>query len=188
VTAKPPAGAVKLGAEPPHALGDAEAPVMVEEFGDFECSSCASVHPVLKSMKAEFGTRLVIVFREFPLVSVHAQALPAARAAEAAGLQGKFWQMHDMLYENQKVWHEASDAAPLFEQYAGALGLDLARFKRDLTSEAVEQRIQRDRERGNWIGVTGTPTVFVNGREAPFESLTVEQLRGLINAQPANSH
>src|SRR6266542_4535777 len=95
---KPPEGPPKLGAVPPQALGNVDAPVMLEEFGDFECQSCAQVHPVLKTMKQEFGPRLVIVFREFPLQTVHPHALSAAQAAEAAGLQGKFWEMHDLLY------------------------------------------------------------------------------------------
>lgn len=176
-------GAVKLGAEPPHALGDTNAPVMLEEFGDFECPPCGSLHPVLKSMKAEFGSSVVIVFREFPLVSKHAHALAAARAGEAAGLQGRFWEMHDLLYENQKTWHDASDAQPNFEEYATRIGLVLDRFKRDILSEAVDQRIVLDRERGNWIGVNSTPSVFLNGREVPLESLTSDKLRGLINAE-----
>jgi protein-disulfide isomerase len=176
-------GTVKLGAEPPHALGDTNAPVMLEEFGDFECSPCASLHPVLKSMRAEFGPKVVIVFREFPLASKHVHALAAARAAEAAGLQGRFWEMHDLLYENQKTWHNASDAQPHFEEYATRIGLVLDRFRGDITSEAVAQRIMLDRERGQWIGVNSTPTVFLNGREVPAESLTSDHLRGLINTE-----
>jgi protein-disulfide isomerase len=180
---KPPVGSVKLGADPPHVLGETDAPVMLEEFGDFECPHCSLVHPVLKTMKADFGPRLVIVFREFPMVSLHAHALAAARAAEAAGLQDKFWEMHDLLYENQKAWHEVSDVGPLFEQYANRIGLDPDRFKRDIDGEVVSRRILLDGQRGRWIGVNGTPTVFLNGREVPFESLAPDKLRALINAQ-----
>jgi protein-disulfide isomerase len=175
-------GAVKLGSEPPHALGDLNAPVMLEEFGDFECPACGKLLPVLKSMKAEFGPSVVIVFREFPM-SKHAHALAAARAGEAAGLQGRFWEMHDLLYENQKAWHDAADTQPLFEEYATRIGLDLDRFKRDLRSEVVDRRIVLDRERGTWIGVNSTPTVFLNGREVPIGSLTSDKLRELINAE-----
>lgn len=173
----------KLGASPPYALGSIESPVLIEEFGDFECPPCGLLHPILKTMKAEFGSRLVIVFREFPMTSLHPHAMAAARAAEAAGLQGKFWEMHDMLYENQSAWHNAADVGPLFEQYAMTIGLDLERFKQDTAGQVVDQRIRLDRERGNWIGVEGTPTVFLNGREVPFESLTLDRLRGLINAE-----
>ena len=181
--AKSPTGAVKLGADPPHVLGTENAPVMLEEFGDFECPPCGLLHPLLKAMKAEFGARLVIVFREFPMASLHPHAMEAARAAEAAGLQGKFWEMHDVLYENQKTWHEAGDVKSLFEGYATRVSLDLDRFNQDITSAAVNQRILLDRERGAWIGVNSTPTVFLNGREVPFESLGPDKLRVLINAQ-----
>ena len=180
-------GTVELGAEPPHTLGDANAAVMLEEFGDFECSPCGSLHPVLKNIKAEFGSRVVIVFREFALVSKHKHALEAAQAAEAAGLQGKFWEMHDLLYENQKTWHEPADVRPIFEEYAIKTGLALDRFKQDIFSETVNRRIALDRQRGNWIGVNGTPTVFLNGREVPSESLTADKLRALINEEIRSS-
>jgi protein-disulfide isomerase len=174
-------GPAKLGANPPFALGAIAAPVMIEEFGDFECPPCGALHPVLKAMKAQFGAQLVIVFREFPMTSLHPHAMAAARAAEAAGLQGKFWEMHDLLYENQSAWHLASDVGPIFEQYATRINLDLDRFKRDIASQIVNQRIQLDRERGIWIGVQGTPTVFLNGREVPFESLDADRLARLIS-------
>lgn len=159
---------------------------MLEEFGDFECPPCGSLHPVLKLMKEEFGSRVVLVFREYPLVSLHPHALGAARAAEAAGLQGKFWQMHNLLLENQTTWHTAQDPNPIFEQYAATIGLDLTRFRQDLVSEVVAERLRLDRERATWIGVNSTPTVFLNGREVPFESLSVDKLRALIKAQLAS--
>ncbi len=173
----------KLGAEPPHTLGDTNAAVMVEEFADFECPPCASLQPVLKAMKQEFGPRLVIVFRQFPIAARHKHALSAARAAEAAGAQGKFWEMHDLLYENQKTWHEATDVGPIFEEYAGRIGLQVDRFKADLADEALQRRIILDRERGAWIGVNSTPTVFLNGREIPIDSLEANRLRELIRSQ-----
>ena len=140
------------------------------------------LHPVLKTMEKEFLPRIRVIFREFPLVPTHPHALNAARAAEAAGLQGKFWEMHDLLYENQKLWHEDFDARPTFEVYAKRLGLDLERFKRDVSSQVVEQRIFLDGKRAHELGVKGTPTVFLNGRELPFESLAPEKLRAQINA------
>ena len=134
-------------------------------------------------MESEFGPRLQVIFREFPLVPTHPHALAAARAAEAAGLQGKFWEMHDLLYENQKTWHADFDVRPIFEGYATRIGLDLERFKRDLANEIVERRIFLDGKRAQALGVKGTPTVFLNGREVPFESLATEKLRVLINAE-----
>ncbi len=173
----------EMGANPPHTHGPADAPVTLEEFGDFECPPCGMLHPVLQTMEKEFGLRLRIVFREFPLVPTHVHALAAARTAEAAGLQGKFWEMHEMLYENQKTWHEAFDARPIFEDYATKIGLNLEKFRSDSASEAVAQRIFLDGKRGHALGVTGTPTVFLNGREVPFESLPADKLRELIKAE-----
>ena len=178
---------VEPGAQPPHAIGPENAPVTLEEFGDFECPPCGLLHPVLKTMEKEFGPRLRVIFREFPLVPTHPNALPAARSAEAAGLQGKFWEMHGLIYENQRSWHEEVDARPTFEGYAKKIGIDLERFRRDLTSQVVEQRIFLDGKRAHALGVKGTPTVFLNGREVPFESLAPEKLRVLINVELTNT-
>jgi protein-disulfide isomerase len=115
----------------------------------------------------------------------HQHALAAARAAEAAALQGKFWEMHDMIYENQKTWHEAFDVRPIFEGYATKIGLDLEQFRRDNSNEIVERRIFLDGKRGHALGVKGTPTVFLNGREVPFESLAPDKLKALINSELA---
>ena len=171
------------GANPPHTLGPADAPVTLEEFGDFECPPCGMLHPVLKTMEKEFGPRIRIIFREFPLVPTHVHALAAARSAEAAGLEGKFWEMHDLLYENQKTWHDAFDARSIFEDYATKIGLNLEKFRSDSSGEIVAQRIFLDGKRAHVLGVTGTPTVFMNGREVPFESLAPDKLRALIQAQ-----
>ncbi len=174
------------GAEPAHTHGNADAPVTLEEFGDFECPPCGLLHPILKTLETEFGpTKLRIIFREFPLVPTHPHALAAARAAEAAGLQGRFWEMHHMLYENQAKWHEAFDTRPIFEGYATKIGLDLNQFRQDLTGEIVERRIFLDGRRAHSLGVTGTPTVFINGREIPFESLDPQKLKPLIEAELA---
>lgn len=174
---------VKLGAEPPHARGNIDAPVMLEEFGDFECAPCGSLHSVLKSIESEFGADLVIVFRQFPIVATHRNAMTAARASEAAGLQGKFWEMHDILYENQNTWRRATEVQPIFEEYATSIGLVMDQFKRDISSEVVERRITLDRDRGYWIGVNSTPTVFLNGREVDPESLRADKLSNLIRTE-----
>jgi protein-disulfide isomerase len=174
------------GAEPAHALGDPKAPVTLEEFGDFECPPCGVLHPILKGIETEYGaTKVRIIFREFPLVPNHVHALAAARAAEAAALQGRFWEMHDMIYEHQKDWKEAFDVRPIFEGYAKSIGLDVQQFARDNTSETVERRIFLDGKRGHSLGVQGTPTVFLNGKEVPFESLAPDKLKALINNELA---
>jgi protein-disulfide isomerase len=171
------------GAQPPHSLGPEDAPVTLEEFADFECPPCGLLHPVMKTMEKEFEPRLRVIFREFPLVPTHPHALPAARSAEAAGLQGKFWEMHDLIFESQKIWHGEFDARPTFEGYAKKIGLDLERFRQDVNGQVVEQRIFLDGKRAHDVGVKGTPTLFLNGREVPFESLAPDKLRALIKAE-----
>jgi len=186
-TTPPPATAGVNGAEPPHTLGPTSAKVHLEEFGDFECPPCGLLHPILQQMQTEFSDRLQITFREFPLVPTHQHAMAAASAAEAAALQGKFWEMHDLLYEHQKDWHEVFDVRPIFEGYAKQIGLDVERYKRDVNSDPVADRIIQDGKRGHYLGVKGTPTVFLNGREVPFESLPADKLRVLINSELSGS-
>lgn len=168
------------GAEPAHTLGPANAPVKIEEFGDFECPPCGLFHPILKQMHEEFGDKLHITFREFPLAN-HDHAIPAASAAEAAGMQGKFWEMHALIFEGQSHWKTQFDVRPVFEAYAKRIGLDVERYKRDVTSDRVEQRIFLDGKRARSMGVNSTPTVFLNGREVPFQSLPADTLRVLID-------
>lgn len=168
------------GADPPHTIGPANAPVKIEEFGDFECPPCGMFHPILKQMVQEFGNQIQVTYREFPLNPPHQHAVHAAAAAEAAALQGKFWEMHGMIFEHQSEWKVAFDSRPIFEGYAKQLGLDVERFKRDVQSDRVEQRIFLDGRRGHSLGVNSTPTVFMNGREVPFEQLPAERLRVLI--------
>ncbi|PWT93885.1 MAG: protein-disulfide isomerase [Blastocatellia bacterium] len=171
------------GAQPPWVLGPATAPVTLEEFGDFECPPCGLLHPILLQMRREFGDKIRLIFRENPIVPNHQHALAAASSAEAAGNQGKFWEMHDLLYENQKTWHEAFDVRPIFEGYAKQIGLDLERFKQDVNSDQVAKRITDDGIRGRAMGVKGTPTVFMNGHEVPFEQLPAEKLRVVIKKE-----
>lgn len=169
------------GAQPPHFRGSNNASVTLEEFGDFECPPCGLFHPILQSIEMEYGPRLKVIFREFPLTPPHVHALAAARAAEAAGIQGKFFEMHDQLYQNQKAWKDVFDVRPVFEEYARRIGLDVERWKKDQTGEVVEQRIFLDGVRAHALGVKGTPTVFLNGTEVPFEQLTPEALRFAID-------
>ena len=168
------------GAEPAHVLGPATAPLHVEEFGDFECPPCGLFHPILQQMHAEFGDQMQITFREFPLVPTHQHALAAASAAEAAGMQGKFWEMHDLLYDHQNEWKKEFDVRPVFESYAKQIGLDIARYNNDMNSDQVAQRIFMDGKRGHSMGVSGTPTVFLNGREVPFDNLPADKFRTVL--------
>lgn len=169
------------GADPPHIRGNVNAPVTLEEFGDFQCGGCGAYHPELKKIEAEFGDRLRVIFRELPLVPAHEHALLAAQAAEAAGLQGKFWEMHDKLYENQAAWVDAKDLVPLFVDYAKQIGLNPDQFMKDLNGDKVAQRIFQDGKRAHAFNLKSTPTFFVNGKEAKGDKMKPEDLRQMIN-------
>jgi protein-disulfide isomerase len=179
----PPVRTGVAGAEPGHTKGPANAPAQIEEFGDYQCPPCGMFHPVLEQMVKEFGDKLHVTFRHFPLPN-HQHALRAASAAEAAGLQGKFWQMHALIYEHQKDWKDLFDVRPVFDGYAKQIGLDVERFNRDLGGSLVQQRIVADSNRGQSLGVKGTPSVFLNGREVAFENLLqAERLRAVIQKE-----
>jgi protein-disulfide isomerase len=173
-------GAEPPGAEPPHVRGNPNATVTLEEFADFQCPSCGAYYPELKKIEAEFGDKLRVIFRERPLVPPHDHALMAAQAAEAAGLQDRFWEMHDKLYENQTAWTEAKDLVPVFVDYAKQIGLDTDRFMKDLNGEKVATRIFQDGKRVHFLNVNSTPTFFVNGKEAKDEQWKPEGLRAMI--------
>jgi protein-disulfide isomerase len=175
-----PAGEVQ-GAEPPHLRGNANAPVTLEEFGDFQCGACGSYYPELKKIETEYGDKLKVIFRELPLVTMHQHALLAAQAAEAAGLQGKFWEMHDKLYEDQVNWSARNDLVPVFVDYAKQIGLNTDQFMKDLNGEKVAARIFQDGKRAHSFGLKGTPSFFVNGKEAKDDQWKPEGLRQMIN-------
>lgn len=177
----PMQGAEPAGAQPPHIRGNPNAPVTLEEFADFQCGACGAYYPELKKIEAEFGERLRVIFRENPLVPQHQYGLVAAQAAEAAGLQGKFWEMHDKLFENQKTWAEAKDVVPLFVDYAKQIGLNTDQFMRDLNGEAVAARIFQDGKRSHALVVNSTPTFFVNGKQATGDQWKPDGLRQMIN-------
>ena len=160
-TVAKPAASVKTRAENLHVRGEHNAPVTLEEFADFQCPPCAMISSALDELEREYHGRLRVVFRNFPLVN-HVHAVPAASAAEAAGLQGQFWQMHDLLYREQKVWSKATEVQSVFSSYAGMLGLDVERFKADMQSPAMKAIVEKDRREGEARGVKNTPTLFVN--------------------------
>jgi protein-disulfide isomerase len=142
-----------------HVIGPDHAPVTVVEYGDFECPSCKQATGAVKLMLARFDERVRLAFRHFPLEGVHPHALRAAEASECAAGQGKFWPMHDLLFENQQHLKQQQ----LFE-YARRLGLDMSRFTAEMDDEIYLQRIRDHQHSGDASGVRGTPTFFVNGR------------------------
>ncbi len=180
------AGAVASGApgaQPPRAVGREGAPLVLEEFGDYQCPPCGQYYPEVEKLRADYGDRLRLVFRHYPLTQAHPHALMAAHAAEAAALQNHFWEMHDRIFRNQRDWAKAPDPRAIFEGYARALGLDVARFTRDMGSSEVDARIVADHERAKSLGVTSTPTFFLNGRELEAAKLTTTaDLRAALDA------
>ena len=171
------------GAEPARALGPESAPVVLEEFGDYQCPPCAQVFPEVETIRREYGDRLRFVFRHYPLTSIHPHALLAAHAAEAAGQQNKFWEMHRALYENQQVWSRTPDPRPLFETYARQINLDVERFRRDVGGREGDSRVVADHSRARSLGVESTPTFFLNGRKLPPMSGFGRELRAQIERE-----
>jgi protein-disulfide isomerase len=141
-----------------HIQGSANAPVTLVQYGDYECPYCGAAYPIVKEVQARMGNRLRFVFRNFPISTSHPHAEQAAEAAEAAASQGKFWQMHDLLYENQKHLRDQD-----LRRYAVELALDLERFDRELAEHVHAARIHEDFMSGVRSGVNGTPTFYING-------------------------
>jgi protein-disulfide isomerase len=141
-----------------HALGPAHARVTLVEYGDYECPHCGALHPVIEAARKAFGGNLRFVFRHFPLRASHPHALAAANAAEAAGAQGRFWEMHHRLYQRQTQLEDGD-----LSEHARAIGLDLPRFERELAARAHEVRIREDLASAARSGAAGTPSLFING-------------------------
>ena len=168
-------------AESLHIRGNPNAPVTMEEFGDFQCPPCASFATFGEGLLKEYDSRLRIVFRNFPLPA-HEHAREAALAAEAAGLQGRFWEMYDVLYREQVFWSYAPNARELFESYAGTIGLNLDQFRKDIDSEKVRERVDSDHARGDSLGIKLTPTLFINNQPVEPKDKNPEGVRSAINA------
>ncbi|MDB5222846.1 MAG: DsbA family protein [Chitinophagaceae bacterium] len=143
-----------------HIQGKATAPLELVEYGDYQCLHCGHAYPIIKNVQRSLGADLKFVFRNFPLAEAHPDAFNAAVAAETAGLQHKFWEMHDIIFENQ----EALDSESLF-LYARSIGLDLERFKNDIQKNTVTEKVEIDFESGVRSGVNGTPSFFINGKK-----------------------
>ena len=141
-----------------HVQGPSDAPVTLVEYGDYECPYCGEAYPIVKAVQEQMGERLRFVFRNFPLTNSHPHAQHAAEAAEAATVQGKFWEMHDHLFEHQGALDDAHLA-----QYAREVGVDESRFTREMSEHTHAERVREDFMSGIRSGVNGTPTFFVNG-------------------------
>lgn len=180
------------GASPTsHIEGQGQDHVTLVEYGDYQCPYCAEYYPTVKQVASEYNTQMTFQFRNFPLTSLHPNAFAAARAAEAANLQGKFWQMHDLLYtqsveyynsnETLSNWVASSDPSTYFDQYAQELGLNVPKFKSDYSSDKVNNTVNADMNAGNALGVNATPTFYLDGKEIQVGN-SVASFEKLINA------
>ncbi|OGE44123.1 hypothetical protein A3B45_04205 [Candidatus Daviesbacteria bacterium RIFCSPLOWO2_01_FULL_39_12] len=158
--------------------GNKEAKVSLVEYSDFQCPACGAYYPLLKQLNQEFGDKILFVYRHFPLPN-HKNAEPAAQAAEAAGRQGKFWEMHDLLFENQTDWSNQSAAKETFIEYAQSLNLDIEKFKSDLDSPQVKDKVKRDYQSGLQFKVNATPTFFLNNQKLP-NPRSFEEFKSII--------
>jgi len=165
--------------------------ITLVEYGDFQCPYCGEYYAAVKDVQAEYNTEMTFQFVNFPLISIHQNAFAGARAAEAAALQGKFWQMHDLLYEeNQEyydtnetanTWVGASDPESYFDQYAAQLGLNVNEFEADYASSQVNNIVNADMAKGNKLGVDATPTFYLDGKQIQVGD-SVSSFEQLINA------
>lgn len=177
-----PAGTVRSD----HALGPANAPVTIEFFSDLQCPQCARYEPMVKSLKAEYGDKVRMILRHFPL-SVHEHALPAAWAAEAAANQGKFWEMVEALYKSQWIWAKAPAPRAAFLDLAKQVGLDLDKFQADMDKPEVRDRIAADQAHAQSIGVNAAPSVVINGYNLPNTNFGEDGFRAAIQAALAKT-
>jgi protein-disulfide isomerase len=175
-----PQGEAKVIRDTSHKQGSGS--VELVEFGDYQCPACGAAYPNVKQIMKDYDGKVTLYFRNFPLTTVHQHAEISAQAAEAAADQGKFWEMHDKLYETQKEWSEDTDPTVKFAAYAKDLGLDVDKFKKALADEQFKSVVDQDAADGNALGINSTPTFYLNGTKLTggFDYAT---LRDAIEAQ-----
>lgn len=162
--------------------GHSDAPVTLIEYADFQCPACGAYFPVIDQLLTEMEGKVKVVMRHYPLIQAHPNALIAARASEAAGRQGKFWEMHALLFKNQREWSGAADPMKaIFPSYAGKIGLSMDQFKKDAADSSIDDKINRDRATGDELGIEGTPMFILNGEKIPNPK-TFEDLRLIVEA------
>jgi len=166
-----------------HVTGKGTKNVTLIEYGDYQCPACGAYYPVVKQLVAQYENDIFFQFRNFPLTQIHQNAFAGARAAEAADKQGKYWEMHDLLYEGQQDW--GTSAAPLsfFDNYAKSLSLDMTKFHADYQSQAVNDVINADINEGKKIGANSTPTFVLEGKKIEENPRDVQSFSDLIQAE-----
>lgn len=152
-----------------HVYGTAASKVVLTEYGDFQCPYCGNEHPIIKQVTEEYKGQIAFVYRNFPLTSLHPNALAAAGAVEAAGLQGKYWEMHNYIFENQSDWENLTGTTRTdkFISYAKSMKLDTTKFANDMSSDNVSTKINFDEALGQKLGVDSTPSFYLNGTLVP---------------------
>lgn len=176
------------GANPPNQAGSPTAAITLEEFADFQCGSCAAANPILNEIKSTYGSRIRFIFRNYPLsIAAHDKAYDAAVAAEAAGLQGKFWEMQNLLFTNQQAWSTAPAYKQMWKDYAGKIGLDVTKWENDMAGMAAKGRVDADIARGKAAGVNSTPSLFLNGTLIPYAEMNLAGLKKIIDGELANT-
>lgn len=173
---------VATGALSNNFYGQESGIITVTEFADFQCPACAGFFPIVSQVKEQFADQIRFELRHFPLVQIHPNATAAHRAAQAAANQGKFWEMHDLLYSRQQSWSTVNNPGEVFEQYAQELQLDMDKYRSEVSGSEVLGVINADIEEGKRLGVTGTPTFFVDGERIDDLSAlsTVEDFAAFI--------
>jgi len=159
-----------------HVKGNTEAGILLVEYSDFQCPACENVAPVLSGLIENFGDQFAIEYRHFPLRQIHPNAQIAAQAAEAAGIQGKFWEMHDLLFEKQSEWSRSVNPKRYFYDYAESLGINEDRFKLDLESDEVKERVNGDFDDATAFELPGTPAFMFNGEIIDLNTFVQENL------------
>lgn len=144
--------------------GNKNAKVTLVEFSDFQCPACGFREPMVQQAMKDFDGKIKLLYKHFPLTTVHRNAYPAAKAAEAAGRQEKFWEMHDLLFARQKTWEATTDPKKEFTGYAKELKLDTEKFQKDYEDDAIDKKINSEQDEGIKIGVNATPTFYLNGK------------------------
>lgn len=153
----------EIGNFTPYTKGLPTAKIKLTEYADFQCPACGAVAPVISDLLAKYPNDIQLIFKHFPLTQIHPHALLASKVAEAAGKQGKFFEMYYLLFTGQTEWAKNSKAENIFTLYATNLGLDLDQFKTDLKDTQISEKIKSDQIEGTKNGVQGTPTFFING-------------------------
>ena len=164
-----------------HTKGNTEAKNVFIEYSDFQCPACKGYEPTLQKLFSDTKENMLFVYRHFPLRSVHPNAQLAAQAAEAANLQGKFWEMHDLLFERQDEWAEKSNPRDIFVGYAKNLGLNEQQFQKDIDSSSVKEKIDADYNDAIRLNLQGTPTFYLNGKQ-PEQASTYDDFIAKIKS------